>query len=634
MRLVLVSYLRSRNRYTKIAVLAGADLMILTLVVLAAYALRVSGLNLPEAKTLPLYIVAPILSVVFAYLLGIYEASTRNYSVTLEYRILLSQLFVPVVWITILLLAGLHGFARSTVVIYFTFSVLAMIMMRRVVAWLFVDRYEKSIVRRSRIPVLVYGAGHEGLMLVEALRKQNQYEPVAFLDDDKSHFGRQIANLKVYSHDNLETVLQSKQPHEVIIAKTGMTRSGRRLLVELFKGHGLKVKTVPNIDDIMKGNLKLREIRPINVEDLLGRDAVPPDVDLMENALKGQVVMVTGAGGSIGSELVRQASQFAPKKLVIVENSELALFEIHRELEKRLLAEGLEFVPLLADVQDKKRMVAIMEEHAVDVVFHAAAYKHVRMVQENPVAGIRNNLFGTKAVAEAALECGVGRFILISTDKAVRPTSVMGATKRAAELVVQALAAEKGHSTIFSMVRFGNVLGSTGSVVPLFREQIATGGPVLVTHPDVTRYFMLIPEAAQLVIQAGAMAKGGEVFVLDMGEPVKIMQLAETMIGLAGLTQKTESDPDGDIEIHLSGLKDGEKLYEELQIGTNIFPTGHPRIMQAHEVFLKSGKLAVELSRFDLVMARRQQKEAARLVMNLAKSEIPEEQIEILAYGK
>ncbi len=634
MRFELVSFLRNRSRYTKIAVLAGADLVLLTAMVLASYALRISSLALPDYSVLPLYLVAPVLSVIFAFLLGIYEASTRNYSVNLEYRILLSQAFVPIIWVMIIWLAGTFGFARSTVATYFVFSVLAMVLMRRGVSWLFNGFDEQPVVRRPRVPILVYGAGREGLLLVEALRKQHQYEPVAFLDDDKTHFGRRIAGLKVYSHEQLDDVLVNKQPQEVIVAKVGLQRATRRLLIEMFGRHGLSVKTVPNIDDIMGGNLKIREIRPIRVEDLLGRDAVPPDSMLMDKALKGHVVLVTGAGGSIGSELVRQASNHKPRKLVIVDSSEFALFEIHRELEARLIGLGIEFVPVLADVQDKKRMASIMEEHKVDIVFHAAAYKHVRMVQENPTAGIRNNLFGTKAVAEAALECGVSRFILISTDKAVRPTSVMGATKRAAEMVVQALASEPGHKTVFSMVRFGNVLGSTGSVVPLFREQIASGGPVLVTHTEVTRYFMLIPEAAQLVIQAGAMAKGGEVFVLDMGEPVKIMQLAETMISLAGLTQKTATNPDGDIEIKVSGLKDGEKLYEELQIGNDIFPTTHPRIMQAREVFLRSSKLAIELSRFDLVMARRQQKEAARLVMTLAKSEISDEQVELYAYGK
>jgi FlaA1/EpsC-like NDP-sugar epimerase len=634
MRREYVEFLRSRNLFTKVFALSVADFAILFISIACAYVLRTSKFSLPEANVLPLYLVAPFLSIAAAYSLRIYEASMRNYSTMVERRILLSQSFVPIAWILIILIVGAHGFARSTIIIYAALSVMGMILMRRCVAWLLNGAIHTHKQRRNRVPVLIYGAGREGLMLAEGMRRQGQYEPMAYLDNDTTLVGRQIADLKVLSDANIKSIVQRLRPQEVIVAKAGLSRSKRRELVEEFRELGLTVKTVPDIDDIIEGNVNIREIRPVKVEDLLGRDSVPPVVALMEKAIKGQVVLVTGAGGSIGSELVRQASQNGPVKLILVESSEFALFEIHREMEKRLHGHALILIPLLADVQDKKRMASIMEEHKVDVVFHAAAYKHVRMVQENPSAGIRNNVYGTQAVAEAALECGVRRFILISTDKAVRPTSIMGATKRAAELVIQALAAEKSHTTIFSMVRFGNVLGSTGSVVPLFREQIAAGGPVLVTHTDVTRYFMLIPEAAQLVIQAGAMAKGGEVFVLDMGEPIKIMTLAKTMIELAGLTIKSMTNPDGDIEIKISGLKDGEKLYEELQIGSDVFSTSHPRICQTREVYLRSPKLIGELNKLDHAIITRQQKEAARLVMSLAKSPIAEEPFEQYAYGK
>jgi FlaA1/EpsC-like NDP-sugar epimerase len=634
MRIRFVEYLRSRSLFTKVFVLAIADFVILLLCLSAAYILRTSQASLPDLNVLPLYLVAPFLSIAAAYFMRIYEASTRNYSTVIERRILMSQAFVPLAWSVFVLLFGAQGFARSTIVIYAALSIMSMILMRRAVAWLFNGIDENFKARRKRVPVLIYGAGREGLMLAEALRSQGHYEPLAYLDEDETLVGRQIADLKVFSDSQMARIVQRMQPEEVIVAKAGLSRAKRRELVQSFRELGITVKTLPAIEDIIDGKVNIREIRPVNVEDLLGRDSVPADVNLMEKALTGQVVLVTGAGGSIGSELVRQASQYSPKKLVLVESSEFALFEIHREMEKRLLDQNLILVPLLADVQDKKRMASIMEEHKVDVVFHAAAYKHVRMVQENPSAGIRNNIYGTLAVAEAALECGVRRFILISTDKAVRPTSVMGATKRAAELVVQSLAAEKSHTTIFSMVRFGNVLGSTGSVVPLFKEQIAAGGPVTVTHQDVTRYFMLIPEAAQLVIQAGAMAKGGEVFVLDMGEPIKIMKLAKTMIELAGLTVRTTANPEGDIEIMVSGLKDGEKLYEELQIGSNILPTSHPRICQAREVFLHTSKLYLELKKLEHAVVTRQQKEAARIVMALAKSPIAEEPFEHYAYGK
>jgi UDP-N-acetylglucosamine 4,6-dehydratase len=355
----------------------------------------------------------------------------------------------------------------------------------------------------------------------------------------------------------------------------------------------------------------------------LGRDPIPARADLMEKAIFGKSVLVTGAGGSIGSELVRQAFAHGAAQIILVDNSEFSLFQIHRQMEQELgSAASPKLVPVLADVLQKPLMCKLIEQYNVKVVFHAAAYKHVRMVQENAIAGIKNNIWGTIAVAEAAVEAGAERFILISTDKAVRPTSVMGASKRAAELIIQALAngsLKSGKSqTIFSMVRFGNVLGSTGSVVPIFKEQIAAGGPVHVTHPEVTRYFMLIPEAAQLVIQAGAMAEGGEVFVLDMGEPVKIAQLAETMIELAGFKRKTKDNPNGDIEIEYVGLRDGEKMFEELQIGRDAIYTSHPRILRSNEIWLPKKRLDTLLTKIERAIESSKPELAAQLVLELA----------------
>jgi FlaA1/EpsC-like NDP-sugar epimerase len=369
----------------------------------------------------------------------------------------------------------------------------------------------------------------------------------------------------------------------------------------MFMSEGLKVKTVPGIDEIVDGQIDINALRPIKLEDLLGRDPVPPDKLLMKKAISGQVVLVTGAGGSIGSELVRQISIYAPQKIILVDNNEYSLFEIHREIETKCFSQNskYELLALLADVQDTARMSEIISEHGITVVLHAAAYKHVRMVQENSMAGIRNNVWGTLAVAEAAVKNNVKLFILISTDKAVRPTSIMGASKRVAEMVVQALAKRKDSKTVFAIVRFGNVLGSTGSVIPLFQEQIMKGGPVVVTHKEVTRFFMLIPEAAQLVIQSGALAEKGEVFVLDMGESVKIVNLAETMIELAGMTVKSQTNPDGEIEIKFIGLRDGEKLYEELQIGRDVSTTSHERIMRSNEFFLPWPKLKTALNKID-----------------------------------
>ena len=592
----LASFLQGLPSQGKVAIIALADFLVLNLAVFLAYALRLSALEFPDSERIVLYLVAPVLSVASAFPFGIYWSASRNYSNILEQRILTSQVIAAAGWITLVFFVGTPGFARSVVLIYLLLAVALMILLRKAAALIF-GAGTNPVRQRPMVPALIYGAGHEGQTVLEAMRRNRTYRPVAFVDTDYTLIGRTIAGLKVYSPEDLPAVMERRQPREVIVARSDLGRSSRRLLVDHLLSQGLTVKMAPPPGEFVDGELKLTELRAIKVEDLLGRDPVPPDRFLMEKVIKDQVVMVTGAGGSIGSELVRQAMVYQPRKLVLIDNSEFALFEIHRAIEAQLKShEGAtcSAVPMLADIRDKSRMSAIMREHGVDIVFHAAAYKHVRMVQENAAAGIENNIFGTKAVAEAAMDNKVKRFVMISTDKAVRPTSIMGASKRVAEMVVQALAAEMPQ-TIFAMVRFGNVLGSTGSVVPLFREQIAAGGPVNVTHPDVTRFFMLIPEAAQLVIQAAAMAEGGEVFVLDMGESVKIMQLARSMIELAGLTVKNEENPDGDIAIRITGLKDGEKLYEELQIGTDIQPTHHPRITRSREFSLPLQELDAQM---------------------------------------
>lgn len=590
-----VNWLQERGHLSKVMIVAAADLVLLTLTLFVAYMLRVSNFSLPALGKLPLYLVAPALSVMCAAGFGVYQTAARGYTSTIERKLFLSQLLVPLIWAVILLLTGAIGFARSVVFIYGALAIIVMVVLRRLASYLFLRSGQVLLPQRQRVPVLIYGAGREGMMVADSLRRQGKYRPVAFVDTDYTIVDRKLGDLRVFAIDNLRDVVQRFAPVEAIIAKSHSNRAQRRALVDMLISHGLDVKTVPAVSEVLDGRINVSDIRPVKVEDLLGRDPVPPEKTLMDKAVKNQVVMVTGAGGSIGSELVRQAAAFGPRKLVLVDNSEFSLFEIHREIEAAQLDFAL--VPLLADVKDMGAMSAIMREHKVDIVLHAAAYKHVRMVQENAASGIANNVFGTRAVAEAAIANGVKRFVLVSTDKAVRPTSIMGASKRVAEMVVQALAAKPDHSTILSMVRFGNVLGSTGSVVPLFRQQIAAGGPVLVTDPMVTRYFMLIPEAAQLVIQAGAMAEGGEVFVLDMGEPVKIVDLARSMIELAGLSERGAGNPDGDIEIRFIGLRDGEKLYEELQIGNDTAETGHPRIMRSREFCLPLAKLEAHLSR-------------------------------------
>jgi UDP-N-acetylglucosamine 4,6-dehydratase len=624
----IAEWMRQRDQTAKKTFIGILDLALLVALVFAAYALRISSLEMPPSDRTLHYLLGPLLSVIAASLFGIYRSSTRNYSISLEFRILACQAAAALVWSFILLFIGVDNFARSVVLIYFALSLIGMIAMRRAAAWIFTNSlnrpYEPA---KERKPIVIYGAGQEGLLLVEALQRRGQYKAVALLDTDYTLVDRYVAGLRVYSMENLKSVVAHHRPTEVVIAKPRQNRTSRRQLVDIFLDHGLKVKTIPDANDIISGNVNIAELQDVKLEDLLGRDPVPPDAELMDIAIKNKVVMITGAGGSIGSELARQVFNFGPKLLVLLDASEFSLFEAHRHLENQVMKSGgPQLIPILGSVVDQKHMLSIMQRHGVQVVLHAAAYKHVRMVQENAGAGILNNVWGTQAVAAAAMDAGVERFVLVSTDKAVRPTSVMGSSKRVAELVVQALAQEqssqRGKKTIFSIVRFGNVLGSTGSVVPLFKEQIEAGGPVLVTHKDVTRYFMLIPEAAQLVIQAGAMAEGGEVFVLDMGEPIKIVQLAETMIELAGLTCLTSERPDGDIEIKFVGLRDGEKMYEELQIGKDVSATPHPRIMRSNEFRLSKKMLDVKLARLRKSVDAGDTETATQTVLEIAHSDI------------
>jgi FlaA1/EpsC-like NDP-sugar epimerase len=616
-------WLQELPRHIKMLVIALADATLLICMVLLAYSIRISSLEFPVGEKLAIYMMGPLLSILFAGLWGVYMSAARGYSARLERNLFISQAMVPFAWSGFLLIAGTQGFPRSTVLIYFLLSFMAMVGVRRVAYSVFTAGLGEMSGSAKKVAVAIYGAGKEGLLIAEALRNSRHYKVTGFLETDYTLFNGVVSGVRVYPIDELAAMVERLEPTEVIIAKPQANRAARRNLVEMFSTHGLKVKIAPGVEDVMAGQVNIADIREINLEDLLGRDPVPPDDDLMKTAIFGKVVMVTGAGGSIGSELARQAFAITPAKLVLVENNEFSLFEIHRELEARIKSSaGLNIVPVLADVKDHNDMLDIITQHGVEIIFHAAAYKHVRLVQENMAAGINNNVLGTFSVAKAALKANVSRFILISTDKAVRPTGIMGASKRLAEMHIQALAngvSTKGRSkTVFSMVRFGNVLGSTGSVVPLFKEQIAAGGPLMVTHPDVTRYFMLIPEAAQLVIQAGAMATGGEVFVLDMGEPIKILQLAKTMVELAGLQLMTSDNPNGDIEIQFVGLRDGEKLFEELQIGRDVCLTSHDRIMRSNEIWLPQRKLEVEMKAIESVIASGDMQAAATMVLELA----------------
>lgn len=484
---------------------------------------------------------------------------------------------------------------RTVPIIFVSFSIL-LVGGSRIIVRALVSKVSAS----KRRPVIIYGAGSAGRQLATALRHGPEYRVVAFVDDDRTKQGSQIEGHLVLAVEDLKSIIQHERVEKILLALPSTSRARRNRILRKLEVYSVKVQTIPGMADVVAGAVNVDQVKDVDVEDLLGRDPVSPKKALLHADIKEKVVMVTGAGGSIGSELCRQIVRNEPVKLVLFELSEFALYSIEKELSQYVEERSLpiSIIPIMGSVQKQNRLEAVMNAFGVQTVYHAAAYKHVPLVEHNVVEGVRNNIFGTLYTAQAAIKTKVETFVLVSTDKAVRPTNVMGTTKRMSELVLQALA-DTQSDTRFCMVRFGNVLGSSGSVVPLFRKQIRKGGPVTLTHQDITRYFMTIPEAAQLVIQAGAMGMGGDVFVLDMGDPVKIKDLATKMIHLSGFTVKDEKEPEGDIEIRCTGLRPGEKLYEELLIGDNVEGTTHERIMTAQENKLDWRELEVILNELD-----------------------------------
>jgi FlaA1/EpsC-like NDP-sugar epimerase len=539
-------------------------------------------------------IVLPISLFLFAKL-GLYRAVLRYMGLQALVAIVIG---VTVSTITLVLVSfyAEANIPRTVPLIYAAFALVFVGGSRTIV---------RSIVgsgmKRSGEPVIIYGAGVSGRQLLTSLVQSHEYYPFAFVDDDVSLHGTVIQGVHVHSPSIIRKLIKQKSATKVLLAMPSASRAKRQAILTRLEPLVVQVLTIPAMADLVNGTKLYTDIKEVEIDDLLGRDAVNPREDLLSANIKDKVVMVTGAGGSIGSELCRQILKQAPRKLILFELSEFALYAIDRELNAiaKELGLAVRILPMMGTVQRENRVQAIMESFGVQTVYHAAAYKHVPLVEHNVVEGVRNNVFGTLYTARAAIAAKVETFVLISTDKAVRPTNVMGTTKRMAELVLQALSRKK-HQTRFCMVRFGNVLGSSGSVVPLFRTQIANGGPVTVTHPEITRFFMTIPEASQLVIQAGAMGKGGDVFVLDMGKSVKIVDLAKKMISLSGYEVRSDKNPEGDIAIEFTGLRPGEKLYEELLIGDDVTGTEHERIMTANELFLTWDEYSVILDRLDI----------------------------------
>ncbi|SHM70228.1 NDP-sugar epimerase, includes UDP-GlcNAc-inverting 4,6-dehydratase FlaA1 and capsular polysaccharide biosynthesis protein EpsC [Roseovarius litoreus] len=595
----IIKYLARLNRRTKVLVQLLLDAVLIMLSFFAAMLLRLESVQFAAKPEVWIALSIALVTALFAFhFWGLYRALVRYVTGKILVIIGKSTLLAAI----ILYLAGLAvdaGLPRSVPIIFAVFAFLSIGGLRFVARTFF--RKPTHVHKR---PVIIYGAGDAGLQLLNSLFHGREYTPVALIDDNPNLQNLAVGGLTVFAPDQLPRLIKKTGAHVVLLAIPSLRRARRREIVSTLEDLHVEIKTIPGMADIISGKSKISELRTVSAEDLLGRDPVAPDTELLAKDIAGRVVMVSGAGGSIGSELCRQILTQHPATLVLYEMSEFSLYAIADELSATTKRQQYptKIVPILGSVQHGRRLETAIKAFEVQTIYHAAAYKHVPLVEENVVEGIRNNVFGTLAIASAAKKLKVEKFILVSTDKAVRPTNVMGASKRIAELICQASAQERT-STVFSMVRFGNVLGSSGSVIPRFRAQIESGGPITVTHENINRYFMTIPEASQLVIQAGAMGQGGDVFVLDMGKPVKIMDLAISMVKLQGLTPYMVDHADrilpdeGDIPICITGLRKGEKLYEELLIGNDPSPTLHPRIMTASEVSLPMGDLMVVLNR-------------------------------------
>jgi FlaA1/EpsC-like NDP-sugar epimerase len=595
----LARYAVRLPRATKRIVMVAADMAAVPLVLLAAICLRIGGWPEPQFDVAYALAASIVVAVPIFAQLGLYRAVVRFLGPRAATVILGSVTAAVAVLLAFRLLGSFPDVPVTSFLIFWSLLLLYVGGSRMTAQWLL----RRGGADRAR--VVVYGAGEAGAWLAAALSNSRQHVTVAFVDDNPGAQGTLINGVEVFPPDRLPELLVETRANRVLLAMPSLSRRRRREILDALQPLGVHVQTVPGMTDIVTGVARVDDIRDVEVADLLGRDAVPPNQVLLGGCIRGKTVLVTGAGGSIGSELCRQILRLQPSRLLLLEMSELALYTIERELRLIALREGLnvELVALLGNAHHKYRVREILQTFAVQTIYHAAAYKHVPIVEHNIIEGLHNNVFSTWYTAEAALECKVETFVLISTDKAVNPTNVMGATKRFAEIVLQGLQ-QRSLGTRFCMVRFGNVLESSGSVVPLFREQIRHGGPVTVTHPDVIRYFMTIPEAAQLVLQAGSMAQGGDVFVLDMGKPVRIADLARRMVQLSGLTVRDDDNPDGDVEIRYVGLRPAEKLYEELLIGKNVTGTEHSMIMRAVEHALSWDEVQSLLEELGMVMRR------------------------------
>ena len=612
----MIQNLINLSRKKKQLLMVFSDVFIIIFIIFMSLFLRYGFFFLPNIPLIIAFLFAPLIAIPIFIRFGLYREILRFIGFRSLWAIVQAVTLYALVFGVFIFLTDIENTPRSVVLINWLLSIISICSIRMIARWILTD--DKNLLYKN---VVIYGAGDAGRQLLLALKQSKEYNPVGLIDDSVQIQNQAVNGLRVSPPSDLNDLIINKNVSEILIAMPSISRLRREEIMNFLESKNVMVRSVPSISELAQGVIKIEDLRKVNIHDLLGREPVEPDSKLLKTKIIDKVVLVTGAGGSIGAELCRQILVLNPKKIILFDISESTLYQIEQELISENVFE-IPIVPVLGSVRYYSKLLNIFEFYKVDTIYHAAAYKHVPLVELNPSEGILNNSIGTRNAAEAAIKAKVETFVLISTDKAVRPTNTMGAAKRVAELVVQALAQES-HNTCFTMVRFGNVLDSSGSVIPLFKKQIKQGGPITVTDINVVRFFMTIPEAVELVIQAGAMAEGGDVFILDMGKPILINDLARKMISLSGLQVQDKNNPDGDIEIIYTGLRPGEKLFEELLVSAKSVKTSHPLIMRAEEEMINWAKLKPALAELEKASNSSDNKEARKLILKLVPEFLP-----------
>jgi len=627
----MINRLKKLSRLNKQLIMCFADSLVLIMVLLASFSVRLGYWYFPKNDLIWLIFGTPIIALPIFIYFGLYTAVIRYIGFDALWRVSKAASLYALIWGVIGLMSGVYDLPRSVILINWIQVIFAIGGLRIVARWVLYGSKLK-IENSYGINVLIYGAGDAGLQLVSALKSSSQYNPVGFIDDAKELQNNQVSGLNIFGIDKIDNLIGKLKVDEILIAMPSVSRAKRRSILNKLEQYPIVVRILPGMSELAQGRVNIGDLRKVSVKDLLGRNIAEPNKKLLGANITNKIVMVTGAGGSIGSELSRQIIVLKPKSIILYEMNELALYNIEQELAGFNILD-VKIYPILGSINNQYRFKNVLNHFNINTIYHSAAYKHVPMVEFNNTEGIYNNIFGTLKCALAAIDANVETFVLISTDKAVRPTNTMGASKRCAELIIQALSSEQS-KTLFSMVRFGNVLGSSGSVIPLFEKQIKQGGPVTVTDINIVRYFMTIPEAVELVIQAGAMSEGGDVFVLDMGKPVKIYDLATKMIKLSGLHVLNEDNPDGDIEIMFTGLRPGEKLYEELLVGKNTSSTDNDLIMRAQEEMIKWEDLKLLLDKLKDSLSRSEYEKIRQILTDIVPEFSPQSKIVDFLYIK